>query len=96
MRMSTRKAARELGKAMDLMAGIVSGIIDRENQHLAMIETLNDRDEVYAKLLALNARINFEFAVLLERSDLADEIRQTVDMAGAVIDQIDVEFREKT
>jgi hypothetical protein len=64
------------------MAELVSGLLDRESQHLAMVESLNDRDEVFAKLIGLNARINFEFAVLMERPDLADEIRRTVDMAG--------------
>lgn len=95
MRMSTRKAARKLARAIDELAQIVTGLLDRESKHLAMFETLNDRDEVYGKLIGLNARITYEFAVLLERPDLADEIHQTVDMAGAVIDQIDVQFRRK-
>lgn len=94
--MSTRKAARKLAEALDMMSGLVSGILERESSHLAMIETLNDRDEVFAKLVALNARLSAEFAAMLDRPDLIEELTDTVEMAGAVIEQINVEFRRKT
>ena len=87
----THRVASE-GKTM---AGLIGGLIHREEQHMAMIDLLNDRGEVFSKLISLNARITGELATMLERPDLTEEIIRTVDMAGAVIDQMGDEFKEK-
>ncbi len=95
-RKSTRKILRDVVEGMEALLSLVSGLLDRESRVLAMIDTLNDRDEVIGKLVGMTARISAELAVALDRVDLAEEIRDTVEMAGAVMDQMSTEFRRKT
>jgi hypothetical protein len=98
-----------LAEALDTLGGVVGDLLVREERygkivremlareqtHLGMIVALNQRDEVFGKLLSLLSRGVGVVAVKIGDLELAEEVIRTVDMAGVVMDADTKRFMEE-